>query len=62
MSSPPKSTPPAGDAPPLYRYPGELTAEDLAAMDHVVDVDGEAYLRWLETGEGPDPCEPESSE
>jgi hypothetical protein len=22
----------------------------------ILDVDGEAYLRWLETGEGEDPC------
>lgn len=40
----------------LYRFPEELTAEELEQMDRVLDVDGEAYLRWLETGEGPDPC------
>jgi hypothetical protein len=45
-----------------HRYPDEVTAEDLAAMDRVVDVDAEAYLRWLESGKGPEPCEPESSE
>ena len=24
--------------------------------DRILDLDGEAYLRWLETGEGEDPC------
>ncbi|MBN1610860.1 MAG: hypothetical protein JW940_29785 [Polyangiaceae bacterium] len=58
----PTSKPPTVDASPPYRYPEEVTAEDLAAMDRVVDVDAEEYLRWLETGEGPEPCEPEASE
>jgi hypothetical protein len=26
------------------------------ADDRLSKVDGEAYLRWLETGEGEDPC------
>jgi hypothetical protein len=26
-----------------------------ADAGELLDVDGEAYLRWLETGEGPDP-------
>jgi hypothetical protein len=42
---------------PRFVYPEQLTPDDLEAMDQVLDVDAEAYLRWLETGEGPDPCE-----
>lgn len=45
---------------PRYLYPEELTAEERAQTERVLDVDGEAYLRWL-AGEGPDPCPPESS-
>jgi hypothetical protein len=44
-----------------YRYPEELSAEERAQMARLLDVDGEAYLRWL-AGEGPDPCPPESSD
>jgi hypothetical protein len=62
VPSDPTNKPPSADASPPYRYPDEVTAEDLAAMDRVVDVDAEAYLRWLESGKGPEPCEPESSE
>ncbi len=39
---------------PRFAYPEPLTAEELAEMDEVLDVDGEAFLRWL-AGEGPDP-------
>ena len=46
-------------AAPRYAYPEPLTPEDMEGMDRVLDVDGEAYIRWL-MGEGPDPC-PESS-
>ncbi len=42
---------------PEFAYPDELTPDEIEAMDRVLDVDSEAYLRWLETGEGPDPCE-----
>ncbi|HEY6559480.1 MAG TPA: hypothetical protein VI072_19490 [Polyangiaceae bacterium] len=45
---------------PRYRYPEELTAEERTELQRVLDVDGEAYLRWL-AGEGPDPCPPGSS-
>jgi len=45
---------------PKYRYPEELTASERAEAAIVLDVDGEAYLRWL-AGEGPDPCVRESS-
>jgi hypothetical protein len=45
----------------LYRFPDELSPDEAEQMDHVMDVDGEAYLRWL-AGEGPDPCPPEGSE
>ena len=56
------SDPARADEPkrPRYRYPEPLTAEERAEMQRVLDVDGEAYLRWL-AGEGPDPCPPESS-
>lgn len=37
----------------LYRLPYEPTRRDLEAMDRVLEVDAEAYLQWLETGEGP---------
>ena len=41
---------------PRVRFPdGAFAPEDLKDMDRVLDVDGEAYLRWLE-GKGPDPC------
>ena len=45
----------------LYRFPEELSPDEAEQMDRVMDVDGEAYLRWL-AGEGPDPCPPERSE
>jgi len=48
------------DSLPRYRYPEELTASERAETASVLDVDGEAYLRWL-AGEGPDPCVRESS-
>lgn len=35
----------------------ELTREDHDLLDDVVQVDAEAYMRWLETGVGSDPCE-----
>jgi hypothetical protein len=41
---------------PRFVYPERLTPGELQAMDEVLDVDSEAYLRWLETDEGPDPC------
>ena len=34
-----------------------LNAESAALAHEILDVDGEAYLRWLETGEGEDPCQ-----
>jgi hypothetical protein len=40
-----------------FSYPENLTAEERAEVDRTLDVDGEAYLRWL-AGEGPDPCAP----
>jgi hypothetical protein len=33
-----------------------LPPEDADGAHEVLDVDGEQYLRWLETGEGEDPC------
>ena len=50
----PKPSSPTAVTPsrPRFAYPEPLTAEELAEMDEVLDVDGEAFLRWLETGEG----------
>jgi hypothetical protein len=45
----------------LYHFPEKLTPGEAEEMDRVLDVDGEAYLRWL-AGEGPDPCPPAHSE
>ena len=45
----------------FYRVPEELPPDEVEQLDRVMDVDGEAYLRWL-AGEGPDPCLPERSE
>jgi hypothetical protein len=45
--------------PPRYLYPEQATPEERAQMARTLDVDGEAYLRWL-AGEGPDPGPPES--
>lgn len=39
---------------PRVAYPEQLTDDERAQMNRVLDVDGEAYLRWL-GGEGPDP-------
>jgi hypothetical protein len=35
-----------------HRYPEELTAEQREQLKRSRVVDAEAYLRWLETGEG----------
>jgi hypothetical protein len=42
---------------PRFLYPEQATPEVRAQMARRLDVDGEAYLRWL-AGEGPDPCPP----
>jgi hypothetical protein len=47
------------EATPRFVYPEPLSAADVEDMEHDLDVDGAAYIRWL-MGEGPDPC-PESS-
>jgi hypothetical protein len=49
----------AGDG-PRYRYPEELTPEELEQFTRSRVVDAEAYIRWLETGEGPDPWDESS--
>lgn len=41
----------------VFRLAEEPSAQELAEIQAVVEVDSEAYLRWLESGEGPDPCE-----
>jgi hypothetical protein len=35
---------------------GAIPQDELDTIDDVVEVDAEAYLRWLESGEGPEPC------
>ena len=50
-----------GGARSSYVYPERLTAEERAEVDRMLDVDAEAYLRWL-AGDGPDPCSDESRE
>jgi hypothetical protein len=45
-----KPQPPKDERPVL---PPELLEPDAG---EILDVDGEQYLRWLETGEGEDPC------
>ena len=40
-----------------YGYPDVLTPEEQAALARSEVVDADRYLDWLETGEGPDPCE-----
>lgn len=55
--TPAPSSPPGAEERPLYRLAEELTPSDLADMDEAIEVDLEEYLRWLETGEGTDPCE-----
>jgi hypothetical protein len=40
----------------MFRYPDALTPEQQAELTRSRVVDAEAYLRWLETGEGPEPC------
>lgn len=39
-----------------HRYPNELTFEEQAELKRFRVVDADAYMRWLETGEGPEPC------
>lgn len=39
-----------------HRYPIELAPDQEAQLARSVPVDFEAYMRWLETGEGSDPC------
>jgi hypothetical protein len=56
MSDPaPKPGKPGAER-PRYRYPEDLTPEQREALVRAREVDAEAYLRWLETGEGPEPC------
>jgi hypothetical protein len=45
--------------PPIVLSPSDprhAKAQAQLADDHLSEIDGEAYLRWLETGEGEDPC------
>ncbi len=39
-----------------YRHPDEFTPEQVAELRRSHLVDAEEYLRWLETGEGLEPC------
>lgn len=51
----PGGAPTPGDDRPKYRYPEELSPVELEQLSRSRVVDAEAYMRWLETGEGPDP-------
>jgi hypothetical protein len=48
------------DAEPRYRYPEQLSAAEREQLTRTRVVDAEAYMRWLETGEGPDPWDESS--
>lgn len=63
MSDPVKTDPatPDKERKVRYRYPEELTAEQVAEIRRSRVVDGERYIEWLENGEGPDPWEESSS-
>ncbi len=39
----------------LVRHPEDFTPEQIEQLKRSRVVDAEAYMRWLETGEGPDP-------
>ncbi|HEY2406822.1 MAG TPA: hypothetical protein VGI10_12505 [Polyangiaceae bacterium] len=63
MSGPvraPSGAPPTGDDRPSTRYPEELSAAEREQLTRSRVVDAEAYMRWLETGEGPDPWDASS--
>ena len=56
MSGPSKSLRPP---PPIVLNPSDPRQTDACAQladNGLSEVDGEAYLQWLETGEGDDPC------
>jgi hypothetical protein len=55
MSTPAERATPAAE-PPRHRYPEELSAAQREQPKRSRVVDADAYLRWLETGEGPEPC------
>ena len=59
MVIPSKPAAPVGEGEherPRYRHPEHLTPEQQQELLRVRTVDAEAYLEWLETGEGPEPC------
>ncbi len=45
---------------PKYLYPEDVSPAEQSEALRLLDVDGEAYLRWL-AGEGADPCTAASS-
>jgi hypothetical protein len=51
---------PGLERPKVGPHPDDLAAGAFDGADDLREVDAEAYLRWLETGEGDDPW-PESS-
>jgi hypothetical protein len=59
MVTPSKPAAPVGESeherPPRYRHPEQLTPEQQQELLRVRTVDAEAYLEWLETGEGSEP-------
>jgi hypothetical protein len=48
---------PPDPQPKLYRF--DFTEDELKEFkdERSLQVDAETYMRWLETGDGPDPCE-----
>lgn len=48
------------DAEPHYRYPEQLSPAEREQLTRTRVVDAETYMRWLETGEGPDPWDESS--
>lgn len=43
------------DLRPRFQRRETLTAEQIEQLDRSAIVDAEAYMQWLETGEGPEP-------
>lgn len=48
---------PASQQPATHAFPEPVSEAEQADMDRLLDVDGDAYQRWL-AGDGPDPCVP----
>jgi hypothetical protein len=60
MADPKRKPKPEPERPKYGPHPDDVAAGAFDGADDLHEVDAEAYLRWLETGEGDDPW-PESS-